>query len=80
MKDEILNILEELCDTDEVREDLDLDLFDNGLLDSLGVVELLLKVEDGLGIQIQPTEITREDIKTPNKIIEYIEKKVGKNE
>jgi D-alanine--poly(phosphoribitol) ligase subunit 2 len=29
-----------------------------------------------LNIKIQPTEITREDIQTPNKIIELVSKRV----
>lgn len=46
MKEEILNILEEICESDEVKNNLDLDLFDNGILDSLGIVELLIQIEE----------------------------------
>ena len=72
MEEKIFEVLEEICATDEVREDRDLDLFENGLIDSLGVIELLIQIEESLGIKIQPTEIQREDIATPNKIIEYL--------
>ena len=37
MQETVLAILEELTGTDEVQTDLDLALFDEGLLDSLGV-------------------------------------------
>lgn len=72
MNEKILEILEEICGTDEVRNDLDIDLYESGLLDSLGTIELLIKIEEELGIKIEPTEIEREQIQTPNKIIKYL--------
>lgn len=72
MKEKVLDLLEELCGTDEFRNDMDLDLFDNGLLDSLGFIELVIQIEQVLGIKLQPTEVSREDLATPNKIIEFL--------
>lgn len=77
MKEKVLEILEQICGTNEVRNDLNLNLFDDGLLDSLGVIELLLAIEDKLKISIQPTEVTREQISTPKKIIDYLNSKKG---
>lgn len=74
-KEQVVDILKEICNIDSLEEHGDLDLFDNGLLDSLGVIELLVELEEKLGIKIEPTEIEREDIKTPNKIIEYLSKR-----
>ena len=37
LKEIALEILEEACETDEVREDEELDLFEAGFLDSLGI-------------------------------------------
>ena len=76
MEEKTLEILENICGTDEVREDKDINLFDNGLLDSLGVIELIIEIESKLGIEIQPTEVEREDFDTPNKIIGYLESRV----
>lgn len=75
MEEKLFNILEGICGTDEVRKDMDLNLFEAGLLDSLGVTELLIEIERSFGIEIAPTEITREDIETPNKIISYLSKR-----
>ncbi|MBV7274443.1 D-alanine--poly(phosphoribitol) ligase subunit DltC [Clostridium thailandense] len=72
MEEKILDILESICGVDEVREDRDLDLFESGLLDSLATIELLIELEEKLGVKIEPTEVQREDISTPNKIIEYV--------
>ncbi|MDS1003607.1 D-alanine--poly(phosphoribitol) ligase subunit DltC [Clostridium sporogenes] len=76
MEQKILDILVDVCGDEEVIEDKDVNLFDSGLLDSLGVIELLLQIEEVLNVKIQPTEITREDIQTPNKVIELISKRV----
>ncbi|MBQ8304993.1 MAG: D-alanine--poly(phosphoribitol) ligase subunit DltC [Blautia sp.] len=73
MEERILDILEEICEDDVIREDKDLDLFEEGLLDSLGVAELLVAVEDQLGKVIAITEIEKEDVNTVNKIIALVE-------
>jgi len=75
MEQKVFEILESICGTDEVREDKDINLFEVGLLDSLGVIELLIQLEEGLGIKIEPTEVLREEIETPNKILEYLAKR-----
>lgn len=76
MEQKILDILVDVCGDDEVIEDKDINLFNSGFLDSLGVIELLLQIEEVLNLKIQPTEITRQDIQTPNKVIELILKRV----
>jgi D-alanine--poly(phosphoribitol) ligase subunit 2 len=75
MENKILDILEDVCGTDEIKEDRDINLFKSGLLDSLGVTALLVELDEEMGVHIAPTEITRFDIETPNKIIEYIAKR-----
>jgi D-alanine--poly(phosphoribitol) ligase subunit 2 len=72
MENKVLDILEEVCSSDEVREDMDMNLFDAGLLDSLGVIQLLIEIEDVLGVKIEPTEVERNQIETPRKIIKLI--------
>ncbi|EPY6473107.1 D-alanine--poly(phosphoribitol) ligase subunit DltC [Clostridium sporogenes] len=78
MEDKILEILIEVCGTDEVKDDMDLNLFDNELLDSLGLIELILAIEEQVGIKIEPTEITREEFDSPNKIIKHIKLELAK--
>lgn len=75
MEEKILDILETITGVDEVKEDRDINLFENGLIDSLGVIELLVQIEEKLGIVIEPTEVEREQIETPNKLIEYLSKR-----
>ena len=72
----ILSILERITGTNQVRRDLDLPLFDEGLLDSLGLVELMVALSDEFGIDISPAEIERSQWATPRKIIAYIQERL----
>ncbi|MBN1063898.1 phosphopantetheine-binding protein, partial [Clostridium botulinum] len=49
------------------------DLFEAGLLDSLAIIEMLLQIEEKLGIKLQPTDLEREDMSTVNKLTEFLE-------
>ena len=73
MEERILEILEEICEDEVVYEDKDINLKEEGLMDSLAFVEMLVKIEEIFGLSIAPTEVTYEEIDTPNKVISYIE-------
>jgi D-alanine--poly(phosphoribitol) ligase subunit 2 len=75
--DEVLTVLARVTRTDEVRRELDLELFEFHLLDSLGVVELLVDLSDRLEIDLSPAEFDREMWATPRKIISYLEDRVA---
>ena len=76
MKEKVLDIFEEVTKTDEIREDLDLDLFEAGLLDSLGIIEVLLKIEEVFGIKLQPTDLERKDMATSNNLIAFLSNRI----
>lgn len=69
MEETILTILEDLTGTDEVRDNLNIELFDEGLLDSMGTVQLLVELDGQLGVNIPVSEFERDEWSTPNKII-----------
>ena len=73
IKEQVLDMLEEICEDEVVREDLDINMKEEGLMDSLAFVEMLVKIEEIFGLSIAPTEVTYEEIDTPNKVISYIE-------
>jgi len=73
VKERVLDMLEEICEDDVVREDLDINMKEEGLMDSLAFVEMLVRIEEIFGLSIAPTEVTYEEIDTPNKVISYIE-------
>ena len=76
MEEKILAILAEACEDDSVLEEQDLELFDSDLLDSLGFAELLAALDDELGVVIAPSEVSREDMNTPKKIVEQVLKRM----
>ena len=75
MEEKVLAILEEICDDDIVRKDLNINLLDEWLMDSLDYTELIIMLEDELGIVISPSEYSREESDTPAKIIEIVRSK-----
>ena len=75
--DKIIDLLEEVSGEDDVRDHLDEDLFDLGYLDPMGAVELLLAIEDEMGVSIAPTEVPREQMNTANLIAYQVEQRLG---
>ena len=73
IREQILEMLEEICEDEVVKEDLDINLKEEGLMDSLAFVEMLVRIEENFGLSIAPTEVTYEEIDTPNRVISYIE-------
>ena len=73
MKDQILDILADITGSDEVKKDLDVNIFETGLLDSMGTVQLLLEFQNQLGVDVPVSEIDRSEWDTPNKIIAKVE-------
>lgn len=74
MQTTILDILEDLTASDEVRNNLDLNLFETGLLDSMATVQLLLELQSQCGIEVPFSEFDRSAWDTPNKIIKQVER------
>lgn len=70
--DKIARLIVEVCGTDEVLADVDLDLFEAGVLDSMGFVELLFALEQELGISVPPTEIERDEVSSVRKIVDFV--------
>lgn len=77
VRERVLDLLVDVCGDDAVRDHLDDDLFELGLLDSMGAIELLVGIEDELGVSIAPTAVPREQMNTRNKIVEQVEKRVA---
>lgn len=73
MKDQILDILVDITGSDEVKKDLDVNIFQTGLLDSMGTVQLLLEFQNQLGVDVPVSEFDRSEWDTPNKIIAKVE-------
>lgn len=77
IREKILEILTEICGTEEIQNNPEVQLFTTGLLDSFGIIQLFVAIQEELNIEIAPTEVTREEWATPNQIITYLEERAG---
>ena len=68
IKSEVIEIIDELF-MEDVSDMIDEDLFDAGVLDSMGTVELIVEIENRFDIRVPVTEFGRDDWNTANKII-----------
>ncbi|VLW96635.1 D-alanyl carrier protein DCP [Streptococcus pneumoniae] len=68
IKSEVIEIIDELF-MEDVSDMMDEDLFDAGVLDSMGTVELTVEIENRFDIRVPVTEFGRDDWNTANKII-----------
>ena len=68
IKSEAIEIIDELF-MEDVSDMMDEDLFDAGVLDSMGTVELIVEIENRFDIRVPVTEFGRDDWNTANKII-----------
>ena len=67
--DKIIDVLAGVAETDEVRSNPDLALYDLQILDSMKTVELIVALSNELGVEISPAEFERENWATPRKLI-----------
>lgn len=65
-------VLESTCGTDEIFEDYDMDLAEMGLIDSFAMLNILVELELATGKRLQPTDISKDDIKTVNNLIAFL--------
>jgi D-alanine--poly(phosphoribitol) ligase subunit 2 len=77
MKDQILSVLANVAETEEVKTNPDLALYDLQILDSMKTVELIVALGGEFGIEISPAEFEREAWATPAKLVADIEQRVA---
>ena len=68
IKSEVIEIIDELF-MEDVSDMMDEDLFDAGVLDSMGTVELIVEIENRFDIRVPVTEFGRDDWNTANEIV-----------
>ena len=68
VKSQVIEIIDELF-MEDVSDMMDEDLFDAGVLDSMGTVELIVELENRFDIHVPVSEFGRDDWNTANKIV-----------
>ena len=71
--DALLAQVEALVAADVDAVDVDTDLLLEGLVDSMGVVELVQWIEDRCAIRIDPADVVLENFRSVRAMVDYVE-------
>lgn len=74
MEDKIIEIIEKVTEYKNLKENIEIDLLENEILDSMAFIELISCLEDEFDIEIQPTTVNPDTWRSVNKIVELIER------
>ena len=75
--DQVIDVLARVADTEEVRTNPDLALYDLQILDSMKTVELIVALQQELGVEVSPAEFDRDAWATPAKMVTDVQKRLG---
>ncbi len=75
--EDILAVIAQVTEVPEVRENLDLRLYDTDVLDSLKTVELIVAFSQQFGVDVSPAELERELWATPRLIVAFMQSKLA---
>lgn len=76
IEERIVELLVDITGEEEIGDYRDDDLFEEDVLDSLGAIELLVRIKEEFGIAIAPTELEREEMNSVNKIVERVQERL----
>lgn len=77
MEQKIAEIIARLCGADPEEIEPELELFEEGLLDSFAAIQLVMALEEAFGISLDMASLPRERIATPGAIAALIREKQG---
>ena len=67
----VIDIIDNLF-MEDISDMMDEDLFEAGVLDSMGTVELVIELEEKFNIKIPVSDMGRDDWNTGNKIVQGV--------
>lgn len=74
MEEKVIEIIERVTDFKELSNNLEIDLIENEILDSLAFIELMTELEEEFDIEIQPTQVSPDTWRSVKTIIELVKK------
>ena len=72
MEEKIIEIIENLTGYKKLKENIDIDLLENEILDSLAFIELITTLEEEFDIEIQPTQVEPNTWRNIKKISDLV--------
>ena len=73
MQENIADLLRDINGKDRIS-DFNMDLFENDMLDSLGIAQLVAALEENFNVEIDPEDILPENFSTINEIDALVHK------
>ena len=73
MEDRIIEIIERITEYKELKNNKDIDLLENEILDSFAFIELIEMLNEEFNIELQPTQIKPDTWRSVKSIAEYIQ-------
>ena len=72
MEEKIIEIIGNLTGYNKLKENRDIDLLENEILDSLAFIELITTLEEEFDIEIQPTQVDPNTWRSIKKIADLV--------
>ena len=76
--DKVLQLVIDETGCEELKENHDIDLISNDIIDSLAFINLIDALSLEFGIEVQPTEVTADTWRTVEKITEMVNNLISK--
>ena len=73
--EKIKQIIEEISPYIDIQ--MDTNLFDEGIMDSLAIFALVMQIEDTYGVEVPDDAITKENFETIESIVVFVQKLLG---
>ena len=73
MKEKIINIIIRLTEYEDLRNNPNVNLIEEDILDSLAFIELIAELENEFDIEIQPTQIPNDTWNSVDNIVKIVE-------
>jgi len=77
INDQVIDVLARVADTEEVRTNPNLALYDLQILDSMKTVELIVALQQELNVEISPAEFDRDAWATPAKMVADVQQRLS---
>lgn len=77
MEEKIIEIIEDLTGYKDLKNNKEIDLLENEIIDSLAFIELISSLENEFNIEIQPTQVDPNTWRSINSIIDLVKNLQG---
>lgn len=70
-------ILVDVCESEEILNNPDMDLFETNFLDSFAMLDIVVEIEEKFDIKVKPRDISKEKLKSINNFTKFLNEYIG---